>query len=72
MVWLGWPSRFPGFFPAQAHVFFGLWAAYLLLYLSTMLIEWRYSREARAGLYVANVIYQAVLLDSLINSVWVG
>ncbi len=72
MIWLGWPARFPGFFPAEAHVFFALWVAYVLLYPLAALERWRYAREVRAGLYVANVVYQAFLLNTFISQVWMG
>lgn len=71
-ICLGWPARFPGFFPAEAQWFFALWGVYLVLHLLVAPGVWRYGREVRAGLYVANVIYQAFLFNLFLGVIWLG
>jgi hypothetical protein len=71
-VWLGWPTHFPGFFPAETQWFFAVWIAYLVLYLLAAPGIWRYGREVQAGLYVANVIYQAFLFNLFLGAIWLG
>ena len=71
-VWLGWPARFPGFYPAETQWFFALWVVYLGLYGLAAPRAGRYRREVRAGLYVANVVYQAFLLNLFLGATWLG
>ena len=71
-LWLGWPLRFPGFLPAEAHWLFAVWMSYIALYLLSAPGTWRYGREVQAGLYVFNVVYQAYLLNLFLGQVWLG
>lgn len=70
-IWCGWPARFPGFFPAEAHFFFACWAAYLGLYVMAF-SSLPYQRELRTGLYIINIVCQALLLNLFLAGTWIG
>ena len=70
-LWCGWPARFSGFMPGEAHFFFACWVGYLAAYVLAF-SNGRYGRELRTGLYVANAVCQAMLLNFFLGGAWVG